>query len=232
MFTPKGLPRFLSDRHPHDDAGIPVTRRTVLTLAPEAYLAAYRAGTRTLYLPAFSDGRPGAPVIARIALEGQATRAVLSGTIQSIVKPDGAIVLVDEGSMPAAQFLARAARGETLSFRGRAPRLAAERRARLRFASHEITVAVQNLSEGGCYVSWSHDALPEPSPLPKPGDAVALVMADARGAAPLEASATVCWTSTLDSRQGVGLRLDAHGVVERLWRDWIAEAARSGAFSG
>ena len=115
-----------------------------LNLEPAQYLSGWRAEAGSLFLPALSESRVGEEVAVRVGIYGQPIRATLFGKVALVRRvgrpslPPGIDLALDRASMPAARFLAMAARGEPVSFRERAPRYAAERRVRVTTASGEV----------------------------------------------------------------------------------------------
>ncbi|HYG66257.1 MAG TPA: PilZ domain-containing protein, partial [Anaeromyxobacteraceae bacterium] len=125
-------------------------------------------------------------------------------------------------SLPAAHFLAMAARGEPVAFRDRAPRFAAERRLVLVHHATSVDARTLNVSEGGTAVRWT-------GPLPAVGDLVSIRLGEGLFF-PRVARAVVCWTQPGGSvDRSVGLRVIPEGRAARAWRGFVAEIARSGA---
>ncbi len=198
-----------------------------LNLEPEQYAAGWRPDAGKLFLPALSDGRVHDEVAIRIGIFGQVIRATLFGTISQVRRvgrpklPPGIELAVDRVSLPAARFLALAARGEKVNFRERAPRYAFERPLLLARDGDERETTTLNLSEGGCAVTWG-------GALPTVGEVVSVKLAE--GLFRRLARAVVCWSSSggpLD--RCVGFRVIAEGRAARAWKGVAAEAARSGA---
>jgi PilZ domain len=198
-----------------------------LNLEAVQYLAGWRPEAGTLFLPALSEGRVQDEVAVRVGIFGQPIRATLFGTI-SLVRcvgrpslPPGIELAVDRVSLPAAHFLALAARGERVSFRERAPRYVIARPFLVTRDGDEREATTINLSEGGCAVTWTGS-------LPMVGEVLSLRVAE--GLFPCSARAVVCWNSVggpLD--RCVGFRILAEGRAARAWKSVAAEAARSGA---
>jgi len=198
-----------------------------LNLEPTQFLAGWRPDHGTLFLPTLSEARVGEEVAVRIGVFGQAIRATVLGTIGLVRRvgrpslPPGVELTLDKGSLPAAIFLAAAARGEKVTFRERAPRYVLARPLRLMRDGLEIQAASLNISEGGLAVGWS-------GPLPMVGEVLELKLGT-NFFAP-KARSVVCWNSVGGSSQrAVGLRIQAGGRAGRAWKGIAAEAARSGA---
>ena len=200
-----------------------------LNLEPAQYLSGWRAEVGSLFLPALSDSRVGEEVAVRVGIYGQPIRATLFGKVALVRRvgrpslPPGIDLSLDKASVPAARFLAMAARGEPVSFRERAPRYAAERRLKVTTASGEsFEAATINVSEGGCSLRW-------PGPLPQIGDVVTVKVGDGLLAA--SARAVVCWNSmgSSDAQPSVGIRIVPQGRGARAWKGVVTELARSGA---
>jgi hypothetical protein len=198
-----------------------------LNLEAVQYLAGWRSDSGTLFLPALSDGRVHDEVAVRIGIFGQAIRATIFGTISLVRRvgrpslPPGIELAVDRVSLPAARFLAMAARGEKVNYRERAPRYVVEKRLLLARDGTEREATTLNLSLGGCAVTWS-------GPLPMVGEVVLIKLAE--GLFPATARAVVCWNAVGDPLQRcVGFRIIAEGRAGRAWKGVAEEAARSGA---
>lgn len=198
-----------------------------LNLEAAQYLAGWRPESGTLFVPALSDGRVHDEVAVRIGIFGQAIRATVFGTISLVRRvgrpslPPGIELSVDRVSLPAAGFLALAARGEKLNFRERAPRYVFERRLLLARDGGERESTTVNLSEGGCAVTWS-------GPLPMVGEVVSIKLAE--GLFPCVARAVVCWNAVGGPLERcVGMRIIAEGRAARAWRHVAEDAASSGA---
>jgi len=199
-----------------------------LNLEPAQFLSGWRAEAGSLFLPALSDSRVGDEVAVRLGIYGQAIRATVFGKVALVRRigrpslPPGVELALDRASVPAARFLAMAARGEPVSFRERAPRFAAERAVRVVLASGEAFEATTlNLSEGGCSMRW-------PGTLPQVGDVVSLVLGG--GLFPPRARAVVCWNALGGvADRSVGLRIVLKGRGARAWKALVGAVARSGA---
>src|SRR6266545_1836951 len=132
-----------------------------LNLEAAQYLAGWRPQAGTLFLPALSEGRVHDEVAVRVGIFGHPIRATLSGTISLVRRvgrpslPPGIDLALDRVSLPAANFLALAARGEQVSFRERAPRYVIEQRILVTREGEEREATTLNLSEGGCAVTWT-----------------------------------------------------------------------------
>jgi hypothetical protein len=200
-----------------------------LNLDAAQYLAGWRPGAGTLFLPALSEGRVHDEVAVRVGIFGHPIRATLSGTISLVRRvgrpslPPGIDLALDRVSLPAASFLALAARGEQVTFRERAPRYVIERRLLVTREGAEREITTLNLSEGGCAVTWT-------GPLPMVGEVISIKLGDGFFAS--SARAVVCWNAVDGPLQRcVGLRIVAEGRSARAWRNLVAEAARSGAIT-
>jgi hypothetical protein len=198
-----------------------------LDLAPAQYLALWRPAEGVLFLPALGEGRVGDEVAARLGLEGRAIRATVFGPVCKVRRvgrpslPPGVELALDRASLPAARFLATAARGEEVSFRERAPRYLLQRLVRVRWSHGESEVATQNVSEGGCAVAWPTAGAPAP------GEVVTVLLAP--GLFAPQGRAVVCWTAPQPPLgPALGLRLVAEGRAARGWARLIAGAARAG----
>jgi hypothetical protein len=199
-----------------------------INLEASQFLAGWRPEASTLFLPALSESRVGDEVAVRVGIFGQSIRATLFGKVALVRRmgrpalPPGVELSLDKGSVPAAGFLAMAARGEPVSFRERTPRFAAEKRLAVEHAGSAFEVTTQNVSEGGCSVRW-------PGQLPLVGDVLALKLKD--GFFAPTARAVVCWNQPGGGavERSVGLRIVAEGRAGRAWRALVAEIARSGA---
>lgn len=198
-----------------------------LNLEAAQYLGGWRPEDGTLFLAALSEGRVHDEVAVRIGIFGQAIRATVFGTISLVRRvgrpslPPGIELAVDRVSLPAARFLALAARGDKLNFRERAPRYVFERPLLLSRDGEERESTTMNLSDGGCAVSWS-------GPLPMVGEVVSIKLAE--GFFPCAARAVVCWNAVGGPLERcVGLRIIAEGRAARAWRHIAEDAVRSGA---
>ena len=198
-----------------------------LNLEPAQFLSAWRGATGSLFLPALSDARVGDAVAARVGIYGQPIRATVFGRVSAVRKvgrpalPPGIDLALDRASLPAAGFLAMAARGEAVSFRDRKARYAAERSLTIVHTTGTLETTTLNLSEGGCSVRW-------PGQLPLVGDVVGIRLGG--GLFPPVARAVVCWNQPGGPvERSVGLRLISEGRGARAWRALVADVARSGA---
>jgi hypothetical protein len=200
-----------------------------LNLEPSQYLGGWRAEGGTLFLPALSDSRVGEEAAVRIGIYGQSIRATVFGKVAMVRRvgrpslPPGVELTLDKASLPAARFLAMAARGEPVTFRERAPRFAVERPLAIRFGEVEVSATTINVSEGGCSVQWQGS-------LPQVGEVVGIRMRD--GIFAPTARAVVCWNTVGGPlARSVGLRIISEGRAGRSWRNLVAEVSRSGARS-
>jgi len=198
-----------------------------LNLEPDQFLSGWRSETGSLFLPALSDSRVGDEVAVRIGIYGQTIRATVFGKISLVRRvgrpsiPPGVEMSLDRASIPAARFLAMAARGEPVTFRERAPRYIHERKLTVTSVDEVVQAATINVSEGGCSVQW-------PGTLPQVGDVVSIRIGD--GLFAPSARAVVCW-NTLGGplQKSVGLRIISGGRGARAWKKMLAAIAESGA---
>src|SRR5512144_2159140 len=92
-----------------------------VNLEPGQFLSGWRAETKSLFLPVLSDSRVGDEVAVRIGIFGQAIRATVFGKVSLVRRvgrpslPPGVELSLDRVSLPAARFLATAARGEAVT---------------------------------------------------------------------------------------------------------------------
>jgi PilZ domain-containing protein len=198
-----------------------------LNLEAAQYLAGWRPDTSSLFLPALSHSRVGDEVAVRIGIFGQTIRATVFGSVGLVRRmgrpslPPGVELSLDKMSLPAAQFLAAAARGETLTFRARAPRYVVGQRLIVSRDGSELEAQTLNLSEGGCAVHWT-------APLPMVGEVVGLKLGDGFFAA--SGRAVVCWNSLEGATpRAAGLRIQPGGRAAKAWRAVVSEAAKAGA---
>jgi Tfp pilus assembly protein PilZ len=205
----------------------PRLHSVALNLEAAQYLAGWRPEVATLFLPALSDGRVGDEVAVRIGIFGRTIRATVFGTIALVRRvgrpslPPGVELALDRTSVPAAQFLALAAKGENVTFRERAPRYVLERTVYVARDGAEVQATTLNVSEGGCAVSWT-------GPLPMVGEVLGFKTGPGFFAG--TGRAVVCWNALGGATpRAVGLRIDPEGRVAKAWRTICAEAARAGA---
>jgi PilZ domain len=198
-----------------------------LNLEASQYLAGWRPEGGRLFLPVLGEGRVHDEVAVRLGIFGQTIRATVFGTISLVRRmgrpslPPGIELAVDRVSLPAARFLAMAARGERVSFRERALRYVLERPLLFSRDGAEREATTLNVSEGGCAVTWT-------GPLPMVGELVSIKLAD--GFFPSTARAVVCWNAVGSAlERAVGFRIIADGRAARAWKNVATEAARSGA---
>jgi len=198
-----------------------------VNLDPPQFLAGWRPETGALFLPALSESRVGDEVAVRVGIYGQAIRATLFGKVALVRRvgrpalPPGVELSLDRGSLPAASFLAMAARGESFNFKERSPRFTAERTLLVTLAGESVETATMNLSDGGCAVRWA-------GPLPLVGDVVQFKLGG--GLFAPSARAVVCWNQPGGPvERSVGLRVIAEGRAGKAWRALVADVARSGA---
>ena len=198
-----------------------------LNLEGAQYLQGWRAESGTLFLPALSDGRVGDEVAVRVGIFGQAIRATIFGSIALVRRvgrpslPPGVELTLDSVSLPAAQFLASAARGDKVSFKERAPRFLTTRPLRVIRDGFETDTVTINVSAGGCALAWAGH-------LPPVGEVLTVRLGEGLFAS--TSRAVVCWSATgAPLQRGVGLRMLADGRAARAWKAIVGEAARSGA---
>jgi len=198
-----------------------------VNLEPSQFLSAWRPESGAIFLPILSEARVGDEVAARVGVLGQTIRATVFGKIAGVRRvgrpslPPGIDLRLDPGSIPAAGFLAMAARGEPVTFKERAPRYMVERVLGVVRAGASLSVATVNVSDGGCSVRW-------PGKVPPVGELL-LVRLGAGILAP-RAEAVVCWNlDGGDQERTVGLRLRANGRASRAWKSLVARTADSGA---
>ncbi len=200
-------------------------RAVSLNLDPARYLAGWRPDACALFLPVLSDRRVGEDVVVRIGLYGQGVRATVFGSIAVVRRvgrpslPPGIDLALHPMSLPAARFLALAAREGKSSFHDRAPRwIVAERLLTIRDGNLRETTTL-NVSESGCAMRW-------PDPLPGVGDLVTLKLG--AGLFSPTAGARVCWNALDGAAPGcVGLRIVAGPRAVRAWKELALETARS-----
>ncbi len=197
-----------------------------VNLEPGQYLASWRPENGSLFVPAVSDARVGDHVAVRVGLYGHAIRATVHGKVAAVRRvgrpalPPGVELALDRASLPAAGFLALAARGEPVTFRERPPRLAAALPLVAVHGRARVETTTLNVSEGGCALRW-------PGPLPEVGALVRLRLR--RGLLAPVARAVVCWTEPGSAlERSVGLRIVSAGRAGRAWRVRVAGAHRSG----
>lgn len=197
-----------------------------VNLEPGQFLAGWRPEVGSLFVPAVSDARVGEHVAVRVGIYGQAIRATVHGRIAAVRRvgrpalPPGVELSLDPASIPAATFLAMAARGEPVSFQERLPRLALDLLLTAVRGRARVQTGTLNVSEGGCALRW-------PGPLPEVGEVVALRLG--RGLLAPVARAVVCWVQPGGSlERSVGLRIVADGRAGRAWRVRVARAQRPG----
>ena len=198
-----------------------------LNLEASQYLSGWRPETGTLFLPALSESRVGDEAAIRIGIFGQAIRATVFGKVSLVRRlgrpslPPGVELSLDRASVPAANFLATAARGEPVTFQERAPRYLHERTLGMTVDAVPVQVSTLNVSEGGCLVAW-------PGEPPRGNEVVALKLAEGFFAPTIRA--VVCWSGAGGPEQKtVGLRVVAEGRGGRAWRAFVDSVARSGA---
>jgi hypothetical protein len=198
-----------------------------VNLEPSQYLSGWRPEAATLFIPALSETRVGEDVAVRIGIYGKAIRATVHGKVALVRRmgrpslPPGIELAVDKASLPAARFLAMAARGEPVTFRERAPRFAVSLPVPVTSNGAQVPASTINVSDGGCSVQWQ-------GPAPQVGDVVSIRLA--KGLLPAVARAVVCWSQAEgEQSRSVGLRIISEGRAGRAWRALVAEAAKAGA---
>ncbi|HET9551398.1 MAG TPA: pilus assembly protein PilZ, partial [Anaeromyxobacteraceae bacterium] len=88
-----------------------------VNVEPLQLLAGWRPESGTLFLPTLSESRVGDAVAVRVGIYGQTIRATLFGKVALVRRvgrpalPPGVELTLDRASLPAAGFLAAAARG-------------------------------------------------------------------------------------------------------------------------
>jgi hypothetical protein len=199
-----------------------------VNLEPAQYLAGWRPEAGSLFVPAMAGARVGDHVTVRVGILGQTIRATVHGKVAAVRRmgrpalPPGVDLSLDRASLPAAGFLAMAARGEPVSFRERAPRLTAAFPLTARHAGARLDTTTLNVSEGGCALRW-------PGELPQVGDEVQLRLG--RGLLAPVARAVVCWSRGSGADRSVGLRVVSEGRAGRAWRARVEGAERGGGRS-
>ena len=198
-----------------------------VNLDPSQFLAGWRPESGAIFLPTLSEARVGDEVAARIGVLGQAIRATVFGKVAGVRRvgrpslPPGIELRLDPGSVPAAGFLAMAARGEPVNFKERQPRYLAERPLHVVQGGAPLTVTTGNVGDGGCSAHW-------PVQVPTVGDVLPVRLGT--GLLSPRAEAVVCWTlESHGEERTLGLRLHATGRARRHWKSMVAEVARSGA---
>ncbi len=197
-----------------------------LNLEAAQFLAGWRPENGHLFLPALSDSRIGEEVAARLGIVGQEIRATVFGKVAVIrrvgrpVLPPGIEIALDPASLPAAKFLAMAARGEAVNFRERAARYVVERNITVVHAGISVETTTLNVSEGGCALRW-------PAQVPAAGEVVSIRLG--RGFLSPALRAVLCWSLPVGPAASVGLRVLLGGRARRAWRSLVDEAVRSGA---
>ena len=198
-----------------------------VNLEPGQFLAGWRAETGSLFLPVLSDSRVGDEAAVRIGIFGQTIRATVFGKVSLVRRmgrpslPPGVELALDRVSVPAARFLAMAARGEPVTFRERAPRYVHERQLPVSTGARTVPATTINVSEGGCSLAWSGE-------LPQAGDLVSLKLSEGLFSPTIRA--VVCWNALGGpGEKSAGLRMVVEGRGGRAWRDFVDSVARSGA---
>ena len=198
-----------------------------VNLDPSQFLAGWRPETGAIFLPTLSESRVGDEVAVRVGIYGQAIRATLFGKVGLVRRvgrpalPPGVELSLDRASLPAAGFLAMAARGEPFNFRERSPRFAAERTLQVAHGGDVAECVTINISEGGCAIRWAGQ-------LPLVGDVVQVKLGGSLF--PPTARGVVCWNQPGGPvERSVGLRVIADGRAGKAWRALVADVARSGA---
>jgi hypothetical protein len=199
-----------------------------VNLEPAQFLSGWRQETGSLFLPTLSDSRVGDEVAVRIGIFGQTIRATLFGKVSVVRRvgrpslPPGVELALDKKSLPAAKFLAMAARGEPVTFREREPRYhAVERALTMLRGKTPVAVTTINISDGGCSVVW-------PAEPPAVGEVMTLKLAG--GLLGPSARAVVCWSTEGGAgRQSVGFRIVSQGRAGKAWKKIVAEVVASGA---
>jgi hypothetical protein len=197
-----------------------------VNLEPSQFLAGWRPESSALFLPILSEARVGEEVAARVGVLGQTIRATIFGRISGVRRvgrptlPPGIELKLDASSIPAAGFLAMAARGEPVNFRERAPRFTAERPLLLVRGGATLKVTTQNVADGGCSVHW-------PAEAPAVGEVIPVRLGS--GLFVPRAEAVICWIQAAEGGKTVGLRIHAEGRAGKAWKALVAEVARSGA---
>ena len=198
-----------------------------VNLEPGQFLSGWRAETETLFLPTLSESRVGDEAAVRIGIFGQTIRATIFGKVSLVRRvgrpslPPGVELSLDRASVPAARFLAMAARGEPVTFRERASRYVHQRALPVTAGAQVVQAATLNVSEGGCSLAWPDD-------LPQTGEVVTLKLSAGFFAPTIRA--VVCWNALGGSvEKSVGLRIVAEGRGGRAWRHFVNSVSRSGA---
>jgi PilZ domain len=201
------------------------THSVALEIEAAQFLAGWHPESGAVFLPALGDAHVGEEVVARIAIAGQELRASLFGTITLVRRrgrpslPPGVEVVLDPASLPAARFLALAARGEPVTFKERPLRYLFARTVVVRWSGSERQCVTHNISEAGCAIGWT-------GPLPVPGDVMSVRLND--GLFPRTSDAVVCWTAAAGPPEPlVGLHLVPGGRAARVWRSIVGAVARS-----
>jgi hypothetical protein len=206
--------------------GNPVQSVSV-NLEPSQYLSAWREKSGTIFLPTLSETRVGDEVAVRVGIYGHAIRATLFGKVALVRRvgrpalPPGIDLQLERNSLPAAGFLAAAARGEPVTFQERSPRYVAELTFHAERGKRRLELTSVNVSDGGLAVRW-------PGALPLVGDDLHLKLGGGLFAVRLEA--VVCWNQPGAERERtVGLKVRADGRAGRAWRKLVEGVARKGA---
>jgi len=202
-------------------------RSVFVNLEGSQFLGGWRPETGVLFLPALSESRVGEVVAVRVGIYGQAIRATLFGKVALVRRvgrpalPPGVELALDKASLPAAGFLASAARGDLVSFRERSPRYALERRLTVGYGRDQLETTTLNASEGGCALRWA-------GPLPLVGDMVSFKLG--AGLFAPTARAVVCWNQPGGAvERSVGLRVIAEGRAGKAWKALVVQAMETGA---
>jgi Tfp pilus assembly protein PilZ len=202
-------------------------RSVFVNLEGPQFLGGWRPETGVLFLPALSETRVGEEVAVRVGIYGQAIRATLFGKVALVRRvgrpalPPGVELSLDKASLPAAGFLAAAARGEPVSFRERSPRYAAERPFTVVHGKEQLETTTLNVSEGGASLRWS-------GPLPLVGDLVSFKLGG--GLFAPTARAVVCWNQPGGAvERSVGVRVIGEGRSGKAWRALVIEIIQGGA---
>lgn len=191
-------------------------------LRPDELVGAWRTDSRRLVLQTRQRLRVRQRVVARITAVGRGVAATITGRVASASRHEDVHrieVVPDEMRLRALERLLAVARGETVEYQSRIPRLLATLPAVVHGPAGPVYMNTFSVSENGCGLAWSG-----------PVRATIGATLDIRlgaGSRAVTFRGEVCWTTRSGSMTTAGVRFVAG--TKDAWTSMLMEAARSGA---
>jgi hypothetical protein len=192
-----------------------------VALRPDELIQAWRPDSRRLLLPAPELLPLRQRVAARIRAVGRGVAATITGRVARAGRHGEGFRIElepDELRVRAVERLLEIARGMTVAYQPRAPRVLATMPAVVQGSAGNTYMNTFSVSENGCGLAWS-------GPVPAVGAAVDVRLGAGNRAASFRS--VVCWTARSGRAPTVGVRFVSG--TQSVWKMMFAELRRANA---